>query len=346
MSAESPIREVLEQIGDNDGWYNPGKLTQRFDDTMVYWIIGERRIGKTDFFLHVACELWLRFRLKTMWIRNKKEELKGSNVSAFLNDAVLRGWCPDTWTCDENGVRESGDRDAEVIVEFQSISTFSNRRGGAHPDVVLMVFDEFCPEDRRYPKMAAEGLMSLTKTVFSGRTDARLFCLSNFTEATNPYFVRYRIFPAKGRDVTWFPEKRMVIERCSGYRKSIEDGNPWDDVYRNIGIGNYASEDEDDLMKLICRMPKGLKPAPYLIQMDGILYRRWNGPRGVWWAEYKGQIGNTVIYTPNLSECTDRVAMISKYMLKDINECLEGGVLRFTHPNVMFAVLNMVYSAV
>ena len=340
------ILDVLTRIGGNDGWYNPRKWLQLYPETMVYWIIGERRIGKTDMFLQAACMLWLEHGLKTMWIRNKKEELRGSNVSTFLNDAKLRGWCPESWTVDEHGVHETEDRDAKTIIYFSSISTFSNRRGGAHPDVVMMVFDEFCPEDRRYPKMAAEGLMSLTKTVFSGRTDARLFCLSNFTEATNPYFVRMRIFPGKGRDITVFPEKRMLIERCRGYRKAIEDGNPWADVYRGIGLENYASEDEDDLMKLICRMPKGLKPAPYVVRIDGINYRRWDGPKGVWWAEYKGSVQGTVIFTPNLQECTDQVALIPKSFTQDINRCMEYGALRFTHHNVMFAVLNMAYSAV
>lgn len=341
----NPIRAVLEYIGDNGGWYNAGKILPHFDETMVFWIIGERRIGKTDLLLQVACLLWQHYRLKTMWLRNKREEVKGSNVSTFLNDAKLRGWCPETWTVDEHGVREGPDRDSETLILFSSISTFSNRRGGAHPDVVMMVLDEFCPEDRRYPPMAATALMSLTKTVFSGRTDARLFCLSNFTEATNPYFVKMRIFPARGQDVTLFRDKRMLIERCAGYRKAIGDGNPWEDVYRGAGVENYASEDEDDLMKLIGRMPKGLKPSPFLISIDGTLYRRWTG-KGVWWAEFRGDPKGIVIYTPNVTEVTDRVALAPKYLLKDINDCLELGALRFTHPNVMFAILNMVYDAI
>ena len=347
MSSDSPILEVLRDLGNNDGWYNPLKWLDHFDDYMVYWIIGERRIGKTDLFLRVACELWKQYRLKTMWLRNKKVELEDDNVATFLNDAKKHGWCPDDWTVTNEGVMESSDREAETIILFSSISTFSNRRGGSHPDVIMMVMDEFCPEDRKYPKMAAEGLMSLTKTVFSGRTDARLFCLSNFTEATNPYFVKMRIFPAKNKDVTYFPGKRMLIERCKGYRKAIEEGNPWTDVYRGAGVGNYADESEDDMMKMICRMPKGLKPAPYLVQINGIRYMQYSGPKGVWWAEYRASVPERmVIYTPNLSECTDRIAMTPKFMLRNINDSLEMGVLRFTHPNVMFAVLNMVFDAV
>lgn len=342
----NPIKTLLIEYGQNDGWYNAKKILPSFDVTMVFWIIGERRIGKTDLFLRLACDLWQRFRLKTMWIRNKKVELETDNTANFLNDAVKYGWCPDSWNPRDDGIYESKDKDAERLIEFQSISTFSNARGGSHPDTVMMLLDEFCPEDRKYPKMAAEGLMSLTKTVFSGRTDARLFCLSNFTEATNPYFVRFRIFPAKGRDITVFPDKRMLIERCSGYRKGIEQGNPWNDVYKGAGVLNYASEDEDAMMRMICRMPKGLKPAPYLVLIDGIYYRRWTSPKGVWWSEYNGNINGIVVYSPNLQECSDTVHMISRYLVKDINDCLEVGMLRFTHPNVMFAVLSMAYSAV
>ena len=32
---------------------------------LIYWIIGARRIGKTDFFLQLAIELWLVYNKKT-----------------------------------------------------------------------------------------------------------------------------------------------------------------------------------------------------------------------------------------------------------------------------------------
>ena len=60
--------------------------------------------------------------------------------------------------------------------EADILSSAIQHRGPAHPDVDLILFDEFIPEDRRYMKGALKGLMSLTKTVFSGREGCRCIC--------------------------------------------------------------------------------------------------------------------------------------------------------------------------
>ena len=341
----NPIKQLLQEYGDNDGWYNGQKILPYFDDAMLIMIIGKRRIGKTDLFLRLACDLWQRFNLRTMWVRNKLTELKEpSFFNEFLNDAKLHGWCPEAWETKADGVHDPGDPDP--VIKFQSISVFSNRRGGAHPDVIMMVLDEFMPEDRKYPHMCASGLLSLTKTVFSGNIDARCFCLSNFVSAANPYFVKFRIYPAKGRDITYFPDKKILIERCNDYRCSILGSNPWNDVYKAAGVGNYASEEEDALIELIRPIPKGATPGPYLIQCDGLLYRSWTKNGIVHWNEYKGSCKDIVIYTPNLKECSDRIQLAPPWMKKHIEEQMQIGLLRFKNPNVMFAILSMAFETV
>ena len=44
----SPIVYCMEKIGDNDGFYNFLKLVPIFPDWLIAWIIGARRMGKTD----------------------------------------------------------------------------------------------------------------------------------------------------------------------------------------------------------------------------------------------------------------------------------------------------------
>lgn len=341
----NPIKQLLIEYGDNDGWYNGQKLLPHFDDTMIMMIIGARRIGKTDLFLRLACDLWQRFNLRTMWVRNKLTELKEpSFFNEFLNDAKLHNWCPEGWMTKADGVHDPGD--PEPIILFQSISVFSNRRGGAHPEVIMMVLDEFMPEDRKYPHMCATGLLSLTKTVFSGNEEARCFCLSNFVSAANPYFVKFRIYPRKDQDITVFPDKSILIERCRGYRCAILEDNKWNRAYKAAGVGNYASEEEDRLIELIRSVPKGATPAPWLVLSDGVLYRRWQKNGMSYWNEYKGSIKDTVIYTPNLKECSDSVTLMMPFMKKHIEEEMQMGMLRFKNPNVMFAILSMVFETV
>ena len=345
----NPIKALFERYVKEDvlGYYTPRKILPHFDEAMLMMIIGARRIGKTDLFLRLACDLWQEYRLKTMWVRNKLTELKEPEfLNDFLNDAKQFGWCPETWTVRPDGVHDGEDKESECIIKFQSISTFSNRRGGAHPDVICMIFDEFMPEDRRYPHMCATGLLSLTKTVFSGNTDARCFCLSNFVSAANPYFVKLRIYPDKNKDVSVFKDKSILIERCTGYTCSILDDNPWNNVYKAAQIGNYASEDEDKLTELIKSVPKGAKPRPYLILSDGILYRAWEKNGLTYWNEYKQDPKDIYVWTPNLKECSDRVSLILPFMKRNIEEQMMFGTLRFKNPNVMFAILSMVFETV
>lgn len=340
----NPIKKILQSYGNNSGFYNPRKILKHFDDTMLFFILGARRIGKTDMFLRLACDLWKRYHLKTMWVRNKKVELDDPAFHAdFLNDAKLFGWCPEEWMTKPDGVytEEKG----ELIIKFQSISTFSNRRGGAHPGVVLMVLDEMMPEDRKYPRMAAQGLLSLSKTVFSGNTDARVFCLSNYVSAANPYFVKMRVYPSS-QDVTHFRDKAITIERCTGYRSAIDDANPWNKVYKAAGVGNYESEREDSLITLISKVPKGCVPAPYLIRSDGLTYREWRKGSISYWDEYRGSVKNTAVFTPNVSECGQGVQLILPYIITHINEMMISGTIRFKDPNVMFAILSIVYETV
>ncbi len=343
----NPIKAILQYYGDNDGWFNALRsILPNFDEYMVFWLIGERRIGKTDLMLRLACDLYIHYNLQTMWVRNKQVELQDPSFHAdFLADAKAHGWCPEEWSTNQQGVFAGKDKDADQIVKFQSISTFSNRRGGAHPRVNLIVFDEFMPEDRKYPPMAAQGIMSLTKTVFSGRTDCRLFCLSNFTSAANPYFVKFRIYP--NGLVTKYPEKRMLIERCDGYRKAIEKGNPWNDVYLAGGMGNYASESEDNLIGLIVdKVPKGAKPMSHLYYVDGMYYRAYYTEAYTIYTDYKGSRKGLMSFTPNTAECSDQILYIMPWMLKRIITDLQTGVIRFTSPNVMFAILNMAFDKV
>ena len=341
------IKAILTAIGDNDGWYNGLRILPYFDDTAMFWIIGARRIGKTDLVLRVMCLLYIVFGEKTMWVRNKMVELKDPSFhSAFLNDAKLHQWCPPDWETRPDGVHTGPDKDSDTVCSYQSISTFSNRRGGAHPGTLMMIFDEFCPEDRKYPPMCATGLMSLTKTVFSGNEDARCFCLSNFVSAANPYFVKCRIYPRTDRPITAYPDKSMLIERCTGYRCGILEDNMWNKAYKAAQIGNYASESEDRLIELVKRMPKGAVPQPYIFKIDELLYRGYTKNGITYYSEYHGKVNDIVIWTPNLKECDDRVVLMPVFMRRNIEAEMQSGTLRFKDPNVMFAILNMAFETV
>lgn len=315
-----------------------------WDDWLLLFAIGGRGIGKTDLWLQVACKLWSKYRCKTMWCRNKKVELSDDgNWESFLNDAKLHGWAHDEWECKQDGAYDEDIR----FIEFQSISTFSNKRGGAHPDVLLIVLDEMIPEDGRYPKHCAKGLMSLAHTVLRGRSGARIVALSNFVTAANPYFAKFEVYPNPKYDVTIYPEKAIAIEHCKGYRRAIPPESDWTKLFKASGMHTYEDDSEDPLLGLIANTPNGAKPEGYYYLIDGQIYRASMHKGIEYFDAYKGELKDTsIIFTPNVNEMTPGVQMIPSWLLKDLNTSMASGWMRFRTPNVMFKILNMLYDTI
>ena len=283
-----------------------------------------------------------------MWIRNKKVELsEDGNYESFLTDAKRFGWCAEEWVSNPDGVYLSDDREAERIIDFQSISTFSNKRGGAHPDTLLMVLDEMIPEDRRYPKMCAQGLLSLANTVLRGREGCRIIALSNFVSAANPYFARFEVYPSRDYDVTVYEDKSILIEKCRGYRKAVKEDSPFTKLMKAGKMSMYESEEEDPLLGLIEKVPKGATPLGFFFLIDGKYYREWDKDGVRYFDQWNGEVKETnLIYTPNVEECDRGVQLIPSWMDRHLRETMQYNLMRFRSPNVMFKILNMIYSTV
>lgn len=323
-------------------WYNTDKLERYAPDANIYFVVGARRIGKTLHFQKKAFELWDNDGLQTMWMRNKKVELcEPSFYNDFLNAPKTFGWCSDACYSKDSGVF---DGDGNQIIKFQSISTFSNRRGNMTADVGMIVFDEFMPEDRKYPKKAHTGLMSLTKTVLSGKPDAKCYCLSNFISAANPYFVGFGIYPKREYDVTYFRNKGLAIEVCRGYKIAIEPDNPWNRVYKAGNYQDYAEETEDSLFNLVCPTPRGGNMHNVFILSGGRIYGATLKDGLMHFHEAKPNTIN--IYASNLQETNDRIGLLPKFYAKYLKEWSEANILRFDSPNTMYAILSIMYDAV
>lgn len=336
------IKEILESYGDNGGWYNPRRILEHYDDTAVFFIIGQRRIGKTQLFVRLACDLWQQCGRKTFWLRDYDKQLQDPQFfGSFLTDAQALGWAPESWTADEEGIHD-GD---EIIIRFKGINTFGNSRGGSWPDVDLIVQDEMMPEDGRYPKGCAKGLMSLSKTILNGREDARIFCLSNYTSPMNPYFKQFRIVPKQDDGVTAFPDKGVLIEVCAAdtYRCSISKSGVWERVYKAGQYGDYAGADEFSLSKLVKRRPKGNAEALAWLIYDGdYTVRAWSANGLLYWAQSE-RPRNVQVFASEVSYVDDKTPLIPKWLIKQMKEASDAGVYRYEDPNVMLSVMGLFY---
>ena len=343
------VDTVIREIGYNDGWASFMKLINAADDCRVWFMIGARRIGKTDLVLQIAIRLWEKYRRQTMWVREVLETFKMDNFQAdFLNDAYKFGWIRDIddehrWSVKNDGVH---DPFGNLFIKFQSLSTYSSRRGPGHPDVDLIVFDEFVPEDRRFIKAGLRGLMSLTKTVFSGREGCRCICASNFVSLSNPYFAGFEIYPDPDKDVTVWPDKGVAIERCKGYKCAIAKESTWNKVYAAAHYGDYADEEEDDMRKLIRRVPKGAKPERWAVNINGKWFRIYSTSNTIRIARQEKNLNTSglVLYVTDPRDLSDETIMLDNIHRVSIQNDIALGRLRYEDPNTLFAFVNLTYN--
>lgn len=339
----NPILESIKAVSKaTDGFYNGRKaLIPAFDRAMIGFIVGQRRIGKTQFFVHLMCYAFQEYGVTTLWLRNKLIEVQELG-DGFLYDAKRLGWCPEEWEVRADGVYTCPGKEGRQVCWFKSISTFSNSRGSAYP-CDLVVLDEFMPEDRRYPKECATGLISLVKTVCSNRPTARVYCLSNSISMVNPYYAKYRVYP---KDiVTYYDDKGIFIEKCVGYKQAnMDEGNPWLKVYKGTGYSEYADEKDDARWNLLVKnVPKGAEGAYWLLLSNGNLYRGYERNGRIYYAEYKGPRNKMYIVSADRENVNVDCVYMSDGMRKGLQQQLDNGICRFVGANCMFDVMNAVF---
>lgn len=330
--------------GDGLKWYTTDKLLRFASDCPLWMITGERRIGKTHYFLHLALELWNEYGYQTCWIRNRKVEYDSDQFrSSFMNAPLRFGWITEDWEVKEDGLH---DPEGRLVITFASISTFSNMRGNEWPDLHFCFLDEMEDEARRIIKFPHTAIMSLCKTMLSGKTDCMICMASNRISATNSYFVGFKVYPDPRYDVTAYHDKGIAIETCrkGHYHSSIPPDDPFQKVFKAGRYGDYADDSEDDLTTLIRPVPKGAKPTGATFLIDSTYYRCWQKDQLFYFSEYKGQVKESDwVTTPNVAECGEGIELVWPFQLKDLKTMMNAGAVRYADANTMMVIINMVY---
>lgn len=348
----SLIFNLLRSYKDNSGYYNTLKIMEKMDKESLYdkiklfMIIGARRIGKTDLFLKLAIDNYFINNKTTFWIRNKDVELKEEEFyTNFLNDAFHLNMFPDFVDPSKIKIGKRGvSYEDNIFIKFHSINTFSNMRGAGHPNCNLMIFDEFIGEDRRYPKNCVKGLLSMTKTIFSGREDCYVFMLSNWVSVSNAYFSGFFVYPKD--EITIYKDKAIIIETCKGYNCAITEKSSWNNLYKAGKYGDYEDGDDDNLNRFIVKkIPKFSEGHDYVIRVDEQNYRiYWNRDKQMYYWK-KDQCRNSdTIYVTDILQMTNETKMIIPEILMLIKMTFENNNVRFESPNTLFTILNIMYN--
>lgn len=327
-------------------WYNPRKLVKYAPDIPLWLIYGMRRIGKTFFGTWLAIELYRRYGWTTAWVRNYKVEFEDPQFrSSFLNAPIRMRWVDDTWQMTDKGVL---DGEGHTVIEFFSLSTASNVRGNEHPDCHLIYMDEASREDRKVVKRAHIMFMSLMQTLLSGKPDCLAIVTSNRVSATDALLVGFKVYPNPKYDVTKVG-KALAIETCKkgDYHKAINENDPFLALYQQGGYGDYANDDEDDMMALIYdSLPKNAKLSDEFYVIDGTIYGSWTVGSLRYFDVYRGSTfpRDSYFFTPNITECTDKVYLIPSLFKNILKNQIDMGCCRFKSPNVMMPIVNICYA--
>lgn len=359
MSLIIPILKMLNKkrditLKDGKKYYNTELIVEELerlndlDLIKIFMIIGKRRIGKTDYFMELAILNYFINGKKTFWLRNFDVELKEPEFySNFLNDAFALNMIPENTNSDKIKIDKRGvSYEEDLFIQFQSINTYSNMRGANHPNCNLMILDEFIGEKRKYPKSCVQGLLSLTKTIFSGREDCFVFCLSNFVSVTNAYFVGFSIYPEKQKAITTFADKGIMIERCQDtYRCAIIKESKWNNIYKAGNYGDYESEDEDDLNNFIAKLPKESEPHDYVIHSNNNFYRVYYSAKKSCYYWKKDNVRHKDdIYVYDYLKMNGETKMIPKDVIDFIKITFEVNSVKFDSANTLFSILDIMYN--
>lgn len=338
------ISAVMREL-DSDGYFDFKKSMKYGDKCPTMMFMGGRGVGKTCTGTHLVCKAYLDHGIKSLWIRTTKEEMKHDFINNFLNSALEFEWCPEDWSVNETGVWTSK-YDGDQIVRFASLSTYGGFRGNKSPiNMECIIYDEFCPEDRKYYcKEPNKAIMSICETAFRRNPHAKLLMFANNVSVSNPFMCATRVFPKKGYDVTVFNDKGISLEICRGYKRSNDDeDNPWRKTYSAFNYSMYDDETDHELFKLIEKVPKGAKLQKHCFMTDSGNYVYYMKDGICYWDLYNGDTKDMFHYT-NKAEMMAPGIYSYKFLEKFIKEGIDSGSFRYATPNVLYAVMTLVYN--
>lgn len=366
LEAKNKIQETMIEImaemePNEDGlyWWNPFKLIKHANGCNLWIISGERRVGKTYFMQKLMFRLWEKYHWSSGWIRNQKNEYDNPIFrSSFMDTPIKEGWVNEEWVMDQDGLRappepyedENGEmrmpKKGPVVIKFFSLSTASNTRGGSHLDTHFLFMDEIEREDGKIIRNAKTALLSLSKTVLSGKPDTMICLASNAIHLTNPMYMGFKIFPG-AMDVTRYPDKGIAIEavRKGKYHTASGEDDPLYKVYKAGKYGDYAYVDEADIATLIKKVPKGAKIGSYGFKVDGEYYMYWIANGLMYFGSFdpRNLPRDSVFMTDDVTAVDAHTEKIWPFVLKDLKTVIGSGKARFTDANVMMAIVALTF---
>ena len=233
-----------------DMWYSPNRLLSH--NALLNICLSPRGNGKTYSAKDKIIKNWLKKRKQSVYIRRYKTELEDMKDTFF--DDIKEKYPKHEFKV----LGYEGYIDDEVVVFFVPLTTSSNLKSKAFPNVDLIVFDEYIitkSTHSRYLKNEVVLLFDLMETIFRIRDNGVVLVLGNAVSFVNPLFSFFDIVPDSEKRFQKFKDGLICLELFTSNvfiekKKETRFGKLVTGTrYGNYAIENETLEDTSDFIK-------------------------------------------------------------------------------------------------
>ena len=249
--------------------------------------VGARGLGKTYGAKRLVIRNAVRKGEEFVYVRRFKTELK--HVSTFFNDISAEFPEFEFRVAGRTAsYRRRGDEDSPwtTLGYFIALSSAATLKSVSYPKVTTMIFDEFIIEtgSRRYLPGEVDTFLDLYSTLDRNQDRVRVLMLSNAVRSVNPYFVEWRLSPAKtfqrrgsGYVVCEIIDNEAFADRVSEtkFGRFIRTASP---EYAKYAIDNEFS---DNTPALLGRKPPSARCVGIVRTRAGV-FSTWINERDYW----------------------------------------------------------------
>lgn len=312
-------------------YYNFDKLFS-YSDALIYFVLGERGVGKTFGAKVAVLKKFIRTGEQFMYVRRYKTELDTS-LATFWSDIQSKGFFDDLKLEVKNSkMLTTFLCDGEVCGYAVPLSTANILKSTAFPNVSTIIYDEVLLDNGgtyRPLKHEVTLFLDLIETVGRLRDNLKVIMLgNNIAPHSSPYFAYWNLeLPENGAEFRTFKDGAIVVNyiRNLAYReakKKSKFGKLIDGTdYGRYAIDNEAFRENNSFIEK--------RPAKSTFESDLIINGTnigvWNGRNGYLYLSEK--------FDPN---CTFKFVF-------DYNDHTEGTIFENARNNLWLHLVIKAY---
>lgn len=331
-------------------YYNFGQLLSY--NGVFNFLAGARGLGKTFGAKEKGIKDFLKNGDQFIYLRRYKTELKAAATFFADIEYLFPDWefrvNGHQFECSPMSEAANKKRKWDIMGYVVALSTSQNLKSIAYPRVKLIIYDEFILEkgNVQYISNEVDVFLNFYNTVDRGQDKTRVLFLANAVSIDTPFFIEYKIDPAKAEFQRFFDGFIVVhIPRSEEFAASMRNTR-FGKFISETDYARYAIDNEfrDNNGTMVKRKDSSSR---YLLSIEtrrGTFSIWSNAIAGVYYAQEK-QPGNTTMVTLIRDRVTTEKPLMefSDMFLSNLRTAWKKGKVYFDHDatrNAFIEILN------